>query len=61
MSDQRDDCPLCAATGHYRAYGEPSRCPECLGTGKELTLADRELFEMIATYLENREDYGRRS
>lgn len=61
MSDERHECHMCNGSGHYRSYGEAGRCPECLGTGKDLTLADRELFGMIATYLENREEYGRRS
>ncbi len=55
----RKDCAACAGSGADKeGYGRGGRCYDCWGTGKELTLEDRELFEMIEKFFEMRRRYG---
>lgn len=49
-----------AGKGYYSyGGGEKDRCFDCLGTGKELTLREREMVEAMLQAIDVRERIGR--
>lgn len=52
-------CKTCEGKGHEQGYGVRYRCYDCVGSGKQLTLRERELLEAMFHAIDVRERVGR--
>mgnify|MGYP000414380423 CR=1 FL=1 len=63
MSETRNGvmsrCEPCGGNGYHSGYGGKDRCEDCLGTGRELTLREREMVEALLQAIDVRERIGR--